>query len=121
MTRKNPVEGSWLYSGELATNKTGIPFGLANGALPGIWVGASNDSEFDLEIYHHLGNELSLTLLVPAFTVNFTPTNLTLDFTEADYGATAIPQGVGLAAKVVNAVTLPGDLKVILRPTGDQP
>jgi hypothetical protein len=121
MTRKNPIEGSWMYSGELPTNKTGIPFGLLNGLIEGIWVGASNDSEFDVEIYHHLGNELSLTLLVAAFTVDFSPTNLTLDFTDADYGVTNIPQGVQLAAKIVNVVTAPNDLKIILRPTGDQP
>lgn len=121
MTRKNPIEGSWLYSGELPTNKTGIPFGLLNGLLEGIWVGASNDAEFDLEVYHHLGNELALTLLVPAFTVNFSPTNYMLEFSQADYGATAVPQSIQFGAKIVNVVTPPNDLKVILRPTGDQP
>jgi len=121
MTRKNPIEGSWCYSGELATNKTGIPFDLLNGLLEGIWVGASTEAEFDIEIYYHFGNELSLTLLVSAFTVNFTPTNYTLNFADADYGVTNIPQGVQLAGKIVNVVTAPSDLKIILRPTGDQP
>lgn len=121
MARKNPIEGSWLYSNELATNKTGIPFGLANGVMEGIWAGASNDAEFDLEVYHHLGNELSLTLLIPAFTINFSPTNLMLAFSASDFGAVAVPQDVQLAGKIVNVVTPPNDFKVYLRPTGDQP
>jgi len=121
MGRKNPIEGSWLYSNELATNKTGIPFGLINGLMEGIWVGASNESEFDIEIYHHLGNELSLTLLVPAITVTFTAINYSQTFNTGDFGTINIPADIQLAGKVVNIVTAPSDLKVYLRPSGDQP
>ena len=59
----NVPANAWLNSEGIPSNKTGIPFGLANGSLEGIWVGNEDLSTFDIEIFQHLGDEIALTFL----------------------------------------------------------
>ena len=117
-TRKNPSEGTWLDSGGIPSNKTGIPFGLANGVLDGVWVGSSTLSEYDISVYWHDGDETNLTLLT---TVSIPNTDRTKVFDSVALGSIPIPQDVQLATRIVNIVSAPADLKVYLRPTGDAP
>lgn len=118
-TRKLPIDGSWLDSGTIPSNKTGIPFGFINGILDGIWVGASAPAEFDLQVYTHTGDEQNLQLLTTV-TVNIMGTDYTQTFDEGDFGVVQIDPNVQFATRTTNIVTQPQDLKVFLSPTGDR-
>lgn len=89
---------TWLDSGNnIPSNKTGIPFGLNNGYLTGLWIGNESLVAFDLSIYHHLGNETSLTLLT---TVTVPNTDRTKTFSLLDLGIIVVPKDVQLAMQI---------------------
>lgn len=90
--------GTWLFSGNsVPSNKTGIPFGLNNGQLIYAWVGNEDLVAYDVEVYYHLGDETSLTLLT---TLNISAAARTDTFDITDFGTVNIPNNVQIAAKV---------------------
>ena len=90
--------GTWLDGGNnIPSNETGIPFGLNNGALAELWIGNKNLVEYDISVYHHLGDEVGLTLLT---TVTVPAAARTKVFKIIDFGVVSIPIGVQLAVQV---------------------
>ena len=120
-SRKNPVEGSWLYADSLPSNQSGWPFGLINGELDGVYVASVDLVAYDIEVWYHFGLEIGAVLLS---TVSIPNTDRTVEFDSVDLGLVLIPTPptVQLACKLVNVATAPpSDLRVILRPIGDAP
>jgi len=91
-------DDTWLLAGDRVSNIVGVPFGYDNGKMIKVVVANEVSTTFDIEIYHHLGNEASLTLLTTVVIV----TNSVQTFSIADFGSVPIPQDVQIAAKVVN-------------------
>lgn len=117
--RKAPIESTWLDSGGIPSNKTGIPFGLVNGLLDGVWVGSSSLEDYSIAVYCHDGDEVNLLLLA---TLVVSSASRIATFDAVDLGVINIPSGVQLAARLVDVVgTPPINLKVYLRPVGDAP
>ena len=88
----------WLDSGNnIPSNETGIPFGLSNGQIVEVWVGNKNLVAYDLSIYHHLGDETSLTLIV---TLTIPAGNRTATFNVTDFGILSVPIDVQIAMRV---------------------
>ena len=83
----NVPMNSWLNSEGIPTNKVGIPFGLADGTLEGVWAGGEDVDTYDIEVWEHEGDEINLTLIdtvsvVAARTATFTfvtPSSITKD------------------------------------------
>jgi hypothetical protein len=94
----NVPAGSWLINNEVPSNITGIPFGLDNGKLVAVW-GASQDIDtYDIEIYWHLGDSVSLTLLTTVSVIS-----LRQDFFDiSDFGTVNVPKNVQLATRITN-------------------
>ena len=93
-------DGTWLFAGNsVPSNKTGIPFGLNNGELTYGWIGNESLVAYDIEIYHHLGDEVSLTLLT---TLSIGAGARTATFDVSDFGLVSVPKDVQIATKVVN-------------------
>lgn len=59
----NVPANSWLASEGIPSNKVGIPFGLSNGTLEGIWVGGEDIDTYDIEVYEHEGDEVNIILI----------------------------------------------------------
>lgn len=109
-TRQSANEGTYLDNGNIPSNKTGVPFGLNNGLLFGLWIGNELLTPFDVELYHHLGDEVSLTLIG---TFSFTGAARSEILGIADFGTVNIPKDVQLAMRIVNTVaTKPKNIKV---------
>lgn len=94
------TDGSYLDNHGVPSNKVGIPFGLNNGLLTELWVGNELLAEFDINIFHHLGDEVSLTLLT---TVTVPAAARTKTFNAVDLGVVNVPKDVQIACQVVNA------------------
>ena len=88
---------NWLKAGNIFSNVTGWPFGLANGKINGIWVGNEDLNTFDIDIYEHEGDEVNLTNLV---TVSVGVAARNAFFDASDFGVVNITQGYQLAARV---------------------
>ena len=94
------VVDTWLDSGNnIPSNETGIPFGLDNGALIELWIGNKNLVAYDLTVYHHLGDEVNLTVLT---TVTVPAGARTKIFKVADFGIVAVPKDVQIAMRVTD-------------------
>lgn len=110
-------DGTYLDSNGVPSNEVGIPFGLSNGELKQLWVGNKLLTSFDITLYHHLGDEVSLTSLT---TVTVPAAARTKIFTPTDFGLVTIPKDVQLAARVTSsgAPTNPRSTKVYAIITG---
>jgi len=94
----NAAANSWLINNEVPSNITGIPFGLSNGKILQIWAASQDIDTYDINIYHHLGDEISLTLMT---TISIVATRQQF-FGPVDFGIVLVPQNVQLAARIVN-------------------
>jgi hypothetical protein len=92
----NASSNTWLINNEVPSNITGIPFGLNNGKLLEVWVASENVDTYDIEVYWHLGDEISLTLLT---TVNVVAQRQDF-FGVLDFGLINVPTEVQLGAKI---------------------
>lgn len=107
---------TWLFAGNsVPSNKTGIPFGLNNGELTYAWIGNETLSEYDVEIYHHTGDETNLTLIT---TLNVPSSSRTSVFDQTDFGILSIPKDVQIAAKVASTVSNPKNISIHLTISG---
>lgn len=93
---------TWLDADGKPSNKVGIPFGLNNGQLTELWVGNELLVAYDLTLYHHLGDEVSLTSLV---TVSMPAGVRTKRFTISDFGIITVPKDVQIAAQISSVVS----------------
>lgn len=103
---------TWLFSGNsVPSNKTGIPFGLNNGEITYAWVGNELLAEYDVEIYHHTGDETNLTLLT---TLNISSAARTSVLDQSDFGIISVPKDVQLAVRIGTTVSNPRNVAVHL-------
>ena len=93
----NAAANSWLINNEVPSNITGIPFGLNNGKLLEVWAASEDVDTYSVEVYWHLGDEVSLTLLT---TVNVVATRQDF-FGVLDFGVVNVPPQIQLATKLV--------------------
>lgn len=93
----NATPGTWLSNNSVPSNITGIPFGLDNGKVVQIWAASQNIDSYTIEVYHHLGDETSLTFLTSVNVVS-----VRQDFFGiTDFGSVPIPKNVQMAVKLV--------------------
>lgn len=90
---------TWLDCHGVPSNTVGIPFGLNNGKLIEVWVGNLDLVQYDISLYWHLGDEISLTL-IDTFTVP--NTSRVKVFNEADIGIVSLPKDVQIAARITD-------------------
>ena len=107
----NVPANAWLNSESIPSNKTGIPFGLLNGSLEGVWVGNEDINTFDIEVFQHLGNEIGLTFL-KSVTVTASRSGIFI------ITSVAITKDVQLAIRITNGAAK--NIKVYLDIKGDK-
>ena len=105
---------TWLKSADSFSNVRGLPFELINGKIIKVKISTDNvASAFSVEIWHHLGNLASATLIG---TVTTDGTKSVYYF-DVDWN---VPQDVQLAVKVASVgATKPRETAVYLITQGD--
>jgi len=98
-TRNGNTEG-WLFQGKVFSNDVGIPFGLLNGKLDEIWVGAKNNfggGGKTVNVYHHDGGSSGLTLLTSQTLSASTKVEI---FNTSDFGVINVPSPKQIAVEI---------------------
>ena len=98
-TSGSTINPGFLLNNQVFSNKTGVPFGLNDGALKEIWIGVQDPTDVTIRFYYHDGNEINLTSLATVNLVVADGRNKTFDV--GDLGVINIPKDKQLAAAVI--------------------